>query len=533
MNTTKIVYNKAIFIFRRDLRIIDNSALIQASKSSHLIIPTFFFDERQTDKEKNPYFSSNCFQFMCQSLSDLDDSLKKTDTKLYSFKGNLIDNISQLISLTKAEALYVNMDYTPFSIKRDLEIKSLCEKMNVDFHSYEDILMHNSNELFSKSGGFFKVFSPYSNSAFATKVREVDKFTVENFIKKDSLIEKTVKSHSGYIDDNTSSGLFKLFNIEFNKNVEVIGGRSHGLNILSNIKSFKNYNNDRTYVNIPSTRLSAYLKFGCISIRETYYCIKNSLGNQNELIKQLQWRDFYMKISYFYPEVLSNSFKSEGQFLIWKSNSDEINAWKEGKTGFPIVDSAMRCLNKTGYMHNRLRMMVCSFLVKDLLADWRIGEKYFSNFLVDYDISLNNGGWQWTASVGTDPQPFPRIYNPVLQSAKIDPNCEFIKKWIPELKSVENKHVHDWEKYYTLYKNNKNIKYFDPIVSHSERKEIFSQMWRDARQMYLSGKESVYEKEEEKSLKKTSVKKKSKVAEKGDVLNMLLNSKDKVKKGKK
>jgi hypothetical protein len=201
-----------------------------------------------------------------------------------------------------------------------------------------------------------------------------------------------------------------------------------------------------------------------------------------------------MKVPYFWPYVIGSSFKPECDHIKWQAEEAHIEAWKQGKTGFPIVDASMRCLNKSGYMHNKLRTVVCSFLVKDILADWRIGEKYFANQLVDYDMSLNNGGWQWTASVGTDAQPEPRVYNPVMQSEKLDPDCEYIIKWIPELKNVKIPHIHNWERYHHLYKD--LVDYPAPIFSHQIQKEKAIKMFADCKYVNKSEKLTRYDTEE-------------------------------------
>jgi deoxyribodipyrimidine photo-lyase len=468
----KSLYKLSLFIFRRDLRLFDNTALIHACKSSYNIIPTFFLDERQIDKNKNSYFSSNCVQFMLESLIDLDSKLKLKKSCLNIFYGNLNQNLEFIFSQNKdIQAVYLNEDYTPFSIARDNEIKDICSKYKIAFHSYEDLMLTDAHQVMTHSGDFFKVYTPYCQEAMKHKVRGVDSSLYENFIEKEkisfenSLIEYDIQS------------LLEVVKINYNKNIELEGGRNSGLEIVKNINNFKNYGVTRNLVKLPSTRFSAYLKFGCVSIREVYYAIQSSFGTNHELIKQLHWRDFFMKICYFFPQVIGQSFKPECDHIIWQAKDEDIEAWKNGKTGFPIVDAAMRCLNSTGYIHNKLRTMVCSFLVKDVLADWRIGEKYFAQQLVDYDISLNNGGWQWTGSTGTDPRGEPRIYNPVLQSEKLDPNCEFIIKWLPELKGVKSNHIHEWEKYHHLY----NIDYSKPIFSHYEQRDKAMKMFNDCK----------------------------------------------------
>jgi deoxyribodipyrimidine photo-lyase len=389
------------------------------------------------------------------------------------FYGDLYDNIERLIKITQAQAIFLNEDYTPFSIARDKHIKEICNKLKIDFHSSEDLMLQNIKTVLPDKGIFFKVFTPYCNAAFQNKVREVDTYEVTNFVNEDF----DLSSHSSLLKKNSLKELLEHLEIIYNNGVEVNGGRNEALKIVENLTPFKDYKNLRMFPKIPSTRLSAYLKFGCISVREFYFALKNLFGPSHELIRQLQWRDYFMKVPYFWPYVIGGSFKKECDNIQWQAEDIHIEAWKQGKTGFPIVDASMRCLNTTGYMHNKLRTVVCSFLVKDILADWRIGEKYFANQLVDYDISLNNGGWQWTASVGTDSQSEPRVYNPVMQSEKLDPDCEFIIKWIPELKDVKLPHIHNWEKYHHMYKD--VVEYPVPIFSHHIQKEKALKMFAD------------------------------------------------------
>jgi len=485
---SKKIYDLSLFIFRRDLRLFDNKALINASKYSKKIIPAFFLDERQINKSKNEYFSSNCVQFMLESLIDLNSQISSKQSKLLIYYGDLKYNIEKILSKSdKIGAIYLNQDYTPFSIKRDEEIKLICSKFKIDFHSYEDLMLTNLQEVKTPKGEFYKVYTPYCQHAMNLTVKNPDTYSVENFVKQKELKEILTTEEKDNTENSDLSkeifeysfeDLMEIAKITYNSNTEIKGGREQGYSIIKNINNFKDYGETRQYVKIPSTRFSAYLKFGCVSIREVYNAIQSNFGKNHELVKQLHWRDFFMKITYFYPHVIGNSFKPECDNIKWLAKEEHIEAWKKGTTGFPIVDAAMRCLNKTGYIHNKLRTMVCSFLVKDVLADWRIGEKYFANNLIDYDISLNNGGWQWTGSTGTDPRGEPRIYNPVMQSEKLDPDCEFILRWIPELKYVKKNHIHDWEKYNQLYED---LDYPSPMFSHYEQRDKAFKMFNDCK----------------------------------------------------
>ncbi len=499
------LFDLSLFIFRRDLRLIDNSALNFASMNSKTIIPAFFLDKRQVDRTENEYFSSNSIQFMIESLASLNSNLKNFNSKLFLFYGDLENNIEKLIKEVKIQAIYINEDYTPFAVKRDSRLKEICNNHRIQLISCEDIMLTGPNSVKLAKGDFYKKYTPYYNAASLIKVPDVKTENNLNVInvsnaKSETLekIKKAFKNHPASLNQTNIGTLSEknfFFDFEFNKysddfvtdvlsflkiilnkHVIVKGGREAAEERLSYLKKFKSYKDTRNFPIISSTLLSAYMKFGVVSPREVFHIVKDNFGAQHDIIRQLHWRDFYMKIAYFYPFVIGGAMKPEYNKIVWNADPEHVELWKTGETGFPIVDAAMRCLNKIGYMHNRLRMIVSSFFVKDILADWRIGEKYFANKLVDYDISLNNGGWQWSASTGTDSQPYFRIFNPTLQSEKFDKDCEFIFQWIPELKKVEKKHVHDWQKFHSLYKG--KIDYPAPMLNHAGQKEKALKMFK-------------------------------------------------------
>ena len=244
--------------------------------------------------------------------------------------------------------------------------------------------------------------------------------------------------------------------------------------MLSNIDKYKNYSKDRDSLTYKTTELSAYIKFGCVSVRE----VAEKFKNNNSLFRQLIWREFYAQILNDYPYVLKGPLKEQYQSITWSKSVINLDAWKKAKTGFPIVDAAMRQMNTTGYMHNRGRLIVASFLIKTLLIDWREGEKYFATKLTDYDPASNNGNWQWVASTGADSQPYFRIFNPWSQSQEHDPDCEYIKKWIPELENVPNDKIHKWFEYYEEFLKDKKIKYYKPIVDYKTQREKAIEMYK-------------------------------------------------------
>lgn len=454
-------YKKALFIFRRDLRIQDNTGLIQAANLSDIIIPCFIFDPRQVGSA-NKYKSDNCIQFMLESLQDLDKELKKHETALYLFNGKAHDVVNALIKSEGIDAVFCNRDYTPFSAERDNALKKTCERNKVTFHQYGDALLHEPEEVKTKNGTPYLMFTPFFKYVHThLVVREPHKSTTPNFYRKK-------------IKNALSLTAIKKPN---NDLIAFHGGRAQGLKILKKIDQYTNYQKVRDFLAMnATTHLSPHNKFGTVSIREVYYAIQKKLGSSHSLIRELYWRDFFTHIAFHFPSVFGKPFKKQYEKLIWKNNKKNFNAWCQGKTGFPIVDAGMRELNATGYMHNRVRMITASFLVKDLHIDWRWGERYFAQKLVDYDPAVNNGNWQWVASTGCDAQPYFRIFNPWLQQKKFDAQCEYIKKWVPELKMVSPPVIHAWFKKSNIISS----EYPAPIVDHAHEamisKKIYSKI---------------------------------------------------------
>lgn len=456
-------FKKSIFIFRRDLRIPDNTGLIQALKSSTKVIPIFILTPEQL--KDNPYKSDNCVQFMVESLQELDAALKQEKSGLLYFYGTQSDVIKKLLKDDEEiGAVFLNVDYSPFAIKRDADIKKVCEESNppVVYKGYEDYVLNPIGSITNSAGKVYSKFTPYYAAAKG-------KVIPKPVIPTQALLNRLMSSSElNKIKGTKTASTLKTY-YEYNAELFRNGGRSHAMETLANLKNFKDYNTKRDFLNYKTTHLSAYLKFGCISIREAYHAFKAKLGPSNNLVKQLYWRDFYHNITWGFPHVVGGPMKQQYAKLEWDYNTTLFNKWKNGETGFPIVDAAMRSMNRTGFMHNRARMIVSSFLIKILLMDWLKGEKYFAQMLYDYDIHNNNGGWQWSASTGSDSQPYFRIFNPWLQSEKYDPDAEYIKKWVPELADVPAKHLHQWDKYHTQYPN---IKYPAPVVDYAKNKEI-------------------------------------------------------------
>lgn len=433
-------------MFTRDLRLEDNTSLIEALKKSEEVIPIFIFNPMQVTN--NTYKSDNCVQFMCETLDELDKELHKKGSKLFYFYGEPGKIINSLLKNdSDIQAVFCNMDYSPFARKRSSSILKVCEKNKVTFTSLEDYMLTSAEAVTKPDGSPYVKFTPYHRAAKKKDIREITKNNFSNYVSNRYKVkhEYTKDIHDFYTK---------------NPNLLVHGGRDNALKILSEIKEFDDYNKTRDYPTQQTTQLSAYLKFNCVSIREVYYTFKKKLKSTNNLFTQLYWRDFYMSIIYWFPHAVGNPMKLN-YHIKWENNKTWFEKWKMGKTGIPIVDAGMRQMNETGWMHNRLRMIVANFLIKILHIDWMWGEKYFAQSLVDYDIYNNNGGWQWSSSTGSDSQPYFRIFNPWRQAEKFDKECEYIKKWVPELKDIPNKDILKWD---TTYSNYKEAKYPKPII---------------------------------------------------------------------
>lgn len=442
------------------MRLIDNCGLRKALEESKEVIPCFIFDPRQVGN-KNPFRSMNCIQFMIQSLKELDEQLHKKRSKLYFFYGISEEIVKKIIEQEKIDGVYCNRDYTPFSIKRDDEIKKICIQHSIEFIQTPDLLLHEPEDVLTGNNTPYSIFTAFYKKAFKLPVKEPALTVRGNFYHKS-------------IKNSSDKKIFKKILPVTNKNIWVQGGQSEALKILKSIKDVTNYQKTRDFPSLPTSNLSAHLKFGTISIRQTYWHIVKTLGKDHPLLRQLYWRGFFTHLAYHSPFVFGHAFHEKYDKLPWKNNKKDFQAWCEGKTGFPIVDAGMRQLNETGWMHNRVRMIVSSFLVKDLHIDWRWGEKYFAQQLVDYDPAINNGNWQWNASTGADAQPYFRIFNPWLQQKKFDPECIYIKEWLPELKDIPIKTIHSWNN--PKYATNKN--YPKPIVDHAKESTIAKQVYK-------------------------------------------------------
>lgn len=475
-----------IFIFRRSLRLFDNKGLIHAIKEiKQPILPIFILTPTQLGKQ-NKYKSNNCVQFMMESIIDLNNQLKTKKSRLRLFYGEPDKILNYLLNKLKlVNTVIVNMDYTPYSIKRDQKLCQVCKNYNVEFILKEDYLLQPVGSTLTSNKDIYTKFTPYW--------RKINKKPVDKPQNITGISKNYINSRVKINNEFKITNLKKFY--KYNSNLLHNGGRNNGLKQLKLIK-FQNkvpgYNKGRNCLNRKTTELSAHIKFGTISIREVYWHCKHVLkNNSKDLIKELYWRDFYANVGWGYPRILkgqlsgrlhNQSLKTNYDNIRWNSGKKaqkDFKLWCDGQTGFPIIDAAMTQMNTTGFMHNRCRMIVSSFLIKILLIDWRLGEQYFAKTLYDYDPNSNNGGWQFISGSGSDSQPYFRIFNPWTQSKKYDPNCEYIKYWLPELKELNNKDIHKWYEVCNEYLD-QGINYYEPIINYSTQRKKALSMYKKA-----------------------------------------------------
>lgn len=454
METTQ--YESSLVIFRRDLRLHDHSALNQALVASKAVLPCFIFDPRQI--KPHPYQSLPALQLMLAAIAELQQAFHQASGELALYHDPPVSVVKQVYERHRIQAVFVNRDYTPFSRQRDDELAQACQALGIAFHSVADYLLVEPEQAVKSDGLPYQVFTPFYNNARRFPVVFPKPLPSNNFIKPTA----------------TESNITLSAIAEQLQHVQQVmpsfqtGGRSHALGILDQLAKLKDYQQQRDFPGLDATsRLSAHLKFGTCSIREAYYAIVQHLGQDHPLLRQLYWRDFFSHIAFHFPHVFGKAFHSRYDQLQWDNNLQHFQRWRDGMTGFPIVDAGMRELNATGYMHNRVRMIVASFLTKDLHISWRWGERYFAQRLIDYDPAVNNGNWQWAASTGCDAQPYFRIFNPWLQQQKFDPECRYIYRWLPELAGVPIDQIHNWYRHQPG-----QVGYPAPIVEHSTESAI-------------------------------------------------------------
>ncbi len=434
---------------RRDLRLHDNKALFEALKAinetnkenQNPVLPIFIFDKEILDKLPNK--QDKRVQFIHNALTEIQQQLLQlapnNTSNIAIFYGNPIEIFEEITQKYTINAVFTNHDYEPYGIKRDTTIADFLKTKNINFHTFKDQCIFEKKELLSGMGTPYTVFTPYSKK-WKEKFEDnmLDAYPTEDFFAN-FLNEKNDKQN---ILQNLPKSIISLEKMGFEPVIQDFPSKKVREDII------KNYKENRDFPAIEgTTRLGVHLRFGTISIRELAKTSKNlSEGFLNELI----WRDFYMQILWNFPHVATSSFRQQYDLIEWRNNEEDFLRWCEGKTGYPIVDAGMRELNATGYMHNRVRMIVASFLTKHLLIHWQWGEAYFAEKLLDFDMAANNGGWQWAAGSGCDAAPYFRVFNPSEQTKKFDAKLAYIRQWVPEFSSfayptpmVEHKFARD------------------------------------------------------------------------------------------
>ena len=403
----------SIFWFRRDLRLHDNKALFHALQSEEKILPIFIFD---IDILKKIPKDDARISFIYSELKAMNTHLESFGTEIRMFHGNPKEVFRSLMKNYTIVKVFTNHDYEPYAIKRDLDIKKLVSSNQIDFQTYKDQVIFERNEITKKDGKPYVVYTPYSRKWL--EKYETDK--PENYPSED-LLDRLYKK--------TKSETLTLSDIGFIKtNIPI-------KNYIFNSRIINEYEETRNFPALDNTsKLGPHLRFGTVSVRQM---VSRADAHENKIfLKELIWREFFMQILWHFPETHKNSFKSKYDRIIWRNNEKEFKKWCEGNTGYPMVDAGMRQLNKTGFMHNRVRMLVGSFLCKHLLIDWRWGEAYFAEKLHDYEMSSNVGNWQWVAGTGVDASPYFRIFNPTSQIQKFDKELKYIQKWVPDFQEI-------------------------------------------------------------------------------------------------
>lgn len=476
-----------VYWFRKDLRLKDNRALSEFIKivSEENTFSFLYIKNKNSYK----YFGGKRVSFLIECLRELRQELKENSFELQIAEGISTEVFSSILSEYKNVSLFVNEQNEPYCIGRDEKIKEIIIENGGAYNSCTDSTIFSFGEIKNGDGIQYKIFTPFKNQA----LKVISKNHYESAeCDLTALNKENEKIFKDLNCCNIDSEYNKLSGSNFLK-----GGRKEGINLLKDFYEIgiNSYKSKRDFPSVKGTSLlSAHLHFGTVGIREAYRTankkLKDSNGDNDEVqtwINELLWREFYSHISFHNPQVMFESFKKEFDKIEWNYSEDDFVKWCEGKTGFPIVDAGMRQLKAEGWMHNRVRMITAMFLTKDLFIDWRYGEKYFAENLIDLDFANNNGGWQWSASTGVDAQPFFRIFNPCLQSKNFDPDGNYIRKYVPELKALPELFIHephimspaDQKKYKVLIGKD----YPAPIVDHKTAKEFAIKKFKELKEI--------------------------------------------------
>ena len=400
----------ALFWHRRDLRIDDNKGLFEALKQNEIVHPIFIFDKSILDKLPN---NDQRILFIYQEIESLKKSYQNLGSDLWVYYGEPSEIIPKIAQELNCSSVYFNNDYEPYALQRDQEIQVSLNNIKIEFIGNKDHVIFEKNEVLKDDGKPYTIFTPYSRKWKAN-------------LKEEDLREYSIEKYSGnLVQKQQDEALITLKEMGFESKV-----LHYFPDRIAKNEILKNYHLSRNFPAVKGTsKLSLHLRFGTISIRKLALIARE----QNETyLNELIWRDFYQMIIFHFPKSAENSFKAQYDKIIWEKNEVHFDSWCTGKTGYPIVDAGMRELNATGFMHNRVRMVVASFLTKHLLLDWRLGAAYFAEKLLDFELASNTGGWQWAAGCGCDAAPYFRVFNPQAQQEKFDKSFEYIKKWVPE-----------------------------------------------------------------------------------------------------
>lgn len=427
----------SIFWFRRDLRLDDNRGFYEALKGNTPVLPIFIFD---TDILEHLPKDDARVTFIHDRLDNMSKRLqKKYDSSLAIYHGKPHAVFSELIKAYSIETVYTNHDYEPYAITRDTDLASLLKTHHIDFKTYKDQVVFEKDEIVKKDGTPYMVYTPYMKTWKST----FNAHLIKPY-ETASMFHNLVK--------NMELPYLTLSDIGFNRSHQNIRDYNASSTLIEEYEAKRNFPaHDAT------SRLGPHLRFGTVSIRKM---IQKAISEDNEIFwQELIWREFFMQILWHFPHTVTDSFKPKYDRIVWRNNETEFKAWCKGKTGYPLVDAGMHELNETGFMHNRVRMLVGSFLCKHLLIDWRWGEAYFAEKLHDYEMASNIGNWQWVAGCGVDAAPYFRIFNPTTQIQKFDKNHDYIKKWVPDYQELT---------------------YPQPIVDHKEARERCLKTYKSA-----------------------------------------------------
>ncbi len=477
-------HEKSLVWFRRDLRDFDHAALYHALKTSRQVFCIFVFDTEILDLLVNK--QDRRVEFIWESVKGLKAALQANGGDLIVMHGKAREIIPRYALQANIHAVFANRDYEPSAVARDAQVAAKLAQNNIEFHSFKDQVLFEKDEVLSLSNKPYSVFTPYKNA----HLKKLDDFYLKPYPVDgyNHNLAKPTPSPSG--DKELIEGMPSLESMGFVRtnlaDMRLPTGMSGGAQLFADFEErMHQYKDARNFPAVKGVSyLSVHLRFGTVSVRHLARQARNhaNAGSQTWL-SELIWRDFYFQILHHHPQVAAGkAYKAEFENLPFPNDIALFKAWCEGKTGYPLIDAAMRQINSTGFMHNRLRMVVASFLVKDLLIDWRWGERYFAEHLIDFDLSANNGGWQWAASTGCDAQPWFRIFNPITQSEKFDPAGKFIRRYVPEIASCSDEEIHKPWQMSSIRQQSSGViigtNYPAPIIDHAARRALALNLYK-------------------------------------------------------